>query len=183
MYLLTAGHVVLAANARRNDPILEPGHMAGGTDPVCRLGQLDDWTPYRPDAPNFADVALVRVENPSVVDAAITSIGRPLGISTSLRVGAVVQLHGQRSGYRRGIIADLAYEAVVPFVIPGIGEREILFRNLVLCTRFTEGGDSGAAVLNMDRELVGIHMGGTDSASFFSPIGEITGRWPITVDV
>jgi V8-like Glu-specific endopeptidase len=44
------------------------------------------------------------------------------------------------------------------------------FRDQVLCTRYTAGGDSGAAVLNKRRYLVGLHFAGSMSASVFNPV-------------
>jgi V8-like Glu-specific endopeptidase len=47
------------------------------------------------------------------------------------------------------------------------------FRDQVLCTRYTSGGDSGAAVLNKRRYLVGLHFAGSASASVFNPVRHV----------
>jgi len=39
--------------------------------------------------------------------------------------------------------------------------------------RYTAGGDSGSAVFNMNKEVVGLHFAGSDSSSIFNRIGHV----------
>jgi hypothetical protein len=47
------------------------------------------------------------------------------------------------------------------------------FRDQVLCTRYSDEGDSGAAILNMANRVVGLHVAGTPSASIFNRITHV----------
>jgi len=42
-------------------------------------------------------------------------------------------------------------------------------RDQVLCTRYTAGGDSGAAVFNSNNQIVGLHFAGTPSTQHLQP--------------
>jgi hypothetical protein len=55
------------------------------------------------------------------------------------------------------------------------------FRDQVLCTRYSASGDSGSAVLNMEKEIVGLHFAGSDSSSIFNRIGHVLDALSIEV--
>ena len=44
------------------------------------------------------------------------------------------------------------------------------FRDQVLCTKYTDSGDSGSLVCDMQGVAVGLHWAGSQSVSIFSPI-------------
>jgi hypothetical protein len=55
-------------------------------------------------------------------------------------------------------------------MMPGGGTGLVGFRDQVLCTCYTAGGDSGSAVLNMSKKVVGLHFAASPSTSIFNPI-------------
>ena len=55
------------------------------------------------------------------------------------------------------------------------------FRDQVLCTRYSAGGDSSWAVLNMKKEVVGLHFAGSASSSIFNRIGHVLDALKIEV--
>lgn len=172
--LLTAGHVLTAAGATRNDVVLSPGASDGGRDPEARIASLDRSTLIGvAPAGCKADVAIASLIAPHAFDMMIPGIGLPAAAAGPVpNVGHRVQLFGKTSGYQQGIVVRTNHEVCYE-VETDTGVREICFRDLVLCTRFSSGGDSGAVVLDMQQQIVGIHMGGSDSSSFFCKIGNV----------
>lgn len=126
---------------------------------------------------NFADAAIARARSPEQLDATIPNIGAPKGINPLVRVGDRVRAVGARSGYGEGFVKDTDFRFWLNYLrAPGVVGR-VGFRDQVLCTSYSQEGDSGAAVLNADSELVGLHFAGTNDGnalcSVFSPIGRI----------
>jgi hypothetical protein len=46
----------------------------------------------------------------------------------------------------------------------------VKFLQQVLCTRYTDGGDSGSLILDAEGYAIGLHVCGGPGASIFSPI-------------
>ena len=171
-YLLTAGHVLLHNGAARGDAVLQPGADQGGVEPANVLASLSDWVNVKLSSagyPNVTDAAIAKLRAPGAVVSSIAAIGRPVGRTNSLAIDQAVQISGFTSGYSVGAVKALEFST--PLTVPTVaGTGRAGFVGLVLCTRYASGGDSGAAVLDMDRRVVGIHLGGSDTTSFFSRI-------------
>ena len=82
-----------------------------------------------------------------------------------------VQKTGRTTDYTIGIIKDINFRTALTYRKPGGGRGRVGFWDQVLCTRYTASGDSGSAVLNMEKEVVGLHFAGSDSSSIFNRIG------------
>jgi hypothetical protein len=84
------------------------------------------------------------------------------------KVRYAVQIEGlsERAAARRFGIDPRTVAKMMRFSVPP-GYR---FRSQVLCTRYTDGGDSGSVVCDMSGRLVGLHFVGGPTASVFSPI-------------
>ncbi|MBV5324925.1 MAG: trypsin-like peptidase domain-containing protein [Rhodospirillaceae bacterium] len=172
--LLTAGHVLTATGARVGDLIVARGPKKHARDVTSEIATLGDSTLFavRP-AGCKADVAIAVLNIQDAYNLSVPAIGFPQHASGRVpAVGEYVQMFGGTSGYRRGIVARVEHQVCYE-IETADGRREVCFRDLVLCTRFTSAGDSGAAILNMQQEIVGIHMGGSDSSSFFCKIDNV----------
>lgn len=174
-YFLTAGHVLVGAGAREGDVVLQPGSDLEGNASCCTFGVLERWIPLDPSPgfTNVADAALIRLTDPASGSPDIPRIGTPIGRTDALELGTPVQLYGRTSGYTRGFVASLFRDIALTLPFPDGQARRVGFRDVVLCTRYSAGGDSGAAVLDMNGRVVGIHLGSARSYSFFSPIGAV----------
>jgi hypothetical protein len=53
------------------------------------------------------------------------------------------------------------------------GRRAAGLTDLVLCSRYTAGGDSGSLVLNNRNRAVGLHFAGSPSSSIFCRIHNV----------
>lgn len=96
-------------------------------------------------------------------------------MSKSVRVGMKVQKTGRSTGHSWGKVIDTDFQAIVPYPDPDNPAklRNVLFRDQVLCTRFTDPGDSGALVLSSTGKAIGLHFAGSDDVSVFNRIGNV----------
>lgn len=176
LYILSNSHVLADEGvATVGDQVLQPGPIDGGTQAGDVLGTLAEFVPFNFTAtgyPNLVDAAIAKVKA-SDVTSAIRLIGVPAGVSKVLRRGIQVQKTGRTTDYTRGVIQDVDYRMALDYKRPGGGNGRVGLRDLVLCTRYTDGGDSGSAVLNMDKKVVGLHFAGSDSSSIFNKIGNV----------
>jgi N-acetylmuramoyl-L-alanine amidase len=153
--------------------------------PNPQIGTLAMTSSYdtTPGFPNRIDLALVRLTL-GAVDPMIRWLGRISGVRDApLTVGEKVQLCGYGTsrlhtadwdGVTQGEVKELSSRQT--FDYPGVGT--LGFTELVLCTRFTEDADSGAAVVDSQNRLVGIHLGASGPSvsnpwSAFQAIGNV----------
>lgn len=177
VYLLSNWHVLTAYGAAgAGTPVLQPGASDGGRADDA-IGALADWIRLAPGAEGFAnraDAAIARVD-PDRVRPFIPDIGPPAGVSTAVARGTPVQKVGRTTAYTRGAVIDPAARFLLHYPRPDGSTVPVGFHDQVLCTRFTDEGDSGSAVLNGRREVVGLHFVGSDSASVFNRIDNVLG--------
>jgi hypothetical protein len=175
-YILSNSHVLADEGlASKGDSIIQPGKADGGTTPTDLLGALEDFVPFdfSPGYPNRVDAAIAKVNDKTQVTSAIRIIGVPVGTSLVLSRGMQVQKCGRTTDYTIGIIRDINYRTTLNYKRVGGGTSPAGFQDQVLCTRYTDSGDSGSAVLNMQKELLGLHFAGSDSSSIFNKIGNV----------
>lgn len=121
---------------------------------------------------NTLDVALAKVTAASV-SPWIGKWGPPTVTPGQVSAGMRVWIWGAASGRMRAHVTDLAWSGVVTY-----GHRASHFSGLVQCEAYGQSGDSGAAVLDDDMNLVGVHVGGGTAGGVFCPIDAILARWP-----
>jgi Trypsin len=177
LYVLSNSHVLAdEGTGAKGDLILQPGKLDGGTVAKDVLAELSEWVAFQFSTagyPNLVDTAIARVKSAKSVTSAIRLIGVPKGVSRTVQRDMQVQKTGRTTDYTVGIIKDINYRTALTYKKPGGGSGRVGFRDQVLCTRYTAGGDSGSAVLNMQREVVGLHFAGSDSSSIFNRIGHV----------
>jgi hypothetical protein len=175
LYLLSNSHVLADEGlGARGDLILQPGKDDGGKAPADVLAELAEWAPFQFTAagyPNLVDAAIARVKSAKSATSAIRLIGVPQGVSRIVRRNMQVQKTGRTTDYTIGVIKDINFRTALTYRKPGGGRGRVGFWDQVLCTRYTASGDSGSAVLNMEKEVVGLHFAGSDSSSIFNRIG------------
>ena len=176
-YILSNSHILADSGVgARGDKVVQPGRTDGGNAPGDVIAVLRDWVPFqfsRNGYPNLVDAAIARVKSARSVTSAIRVIGVPTGVSRTVQRGMQVQKTGRTTDYTVGIIKDINYRTSLRYKRPGGGRGRVGFRDQVLCTRYSAGGDSGSAVLNMKKEVVGLHFAGSASSSIFNRIGHV----------
>jgi hypothetical protein len=177
LYILSNSHVLANEGlGAKGDKILQPGKADGGKVPTDVLAELAEWVAFQFTAagyPNLVDAAIAKVRSAKNITSAIRLIGVPAGVNRTVQRDMQVQKTGRTTDYTVGIVKDINYRTALDYQKPGGGTGRVGFRDQVLCTRYTSGGDSGSAVLNMQKEVVGLHFAGSDSSSIFNRIGNV----------
>jgi hypothetical protein len=175
-FILSNSHVLAdEGTATIGHKVLQPGELDGGADPADLIGKLDRFVPFNFSTTafnNLVDAAIAAVKR-NEVSSAIRLIGVPVGVSRRLRRGMQVQKTGRTTDHTIGIIQDINYRTALTYKRPGGGTGRVGFTDQVLCTRYTAAGDSGSAVLNMRKQVVGLHFAGSPSTSVFNKINNV----------
>ena len=110
---------------------------------------------------------------------------KPVGVSTNLQRGMRVQKVGRTTDHSWGEIVDIDARPIIPYDDPNNpgSEIDVAFRDQVICTRYTAGGDSGSLVLNERNFAVGLHFAGSESSSIFSKIDNVLTALDIELDI
>lgn len=177
LYILSNSHVLADEGiAAIGDVIVQPGAYDGGRagkDTIARLAEFQPFD-FSPGYPNQIDAAIAKVRSKKQVTKVLRILGvKPAGVSKTVRRGMFVQKVGRTTDYTTGIIRDVNFRLQIPYKRPGGGTGRAGLRDQVLCTRFTGGGDSGSAVLNRSRRIVGLHFAGSPSSSIFNRIEHV----------
>ncbi len=185
LYILSNSHVLAdEGTGAVGDRAIQPGKYDGGAAPGDVIAELSQWIPFQFTStgyPNTVDAAIAKVKNKASVTSAIRLIGVPTGASNRVRRGMRVQKTGRTTDYTQGIIQDINYRMALNYKKPGGGSGRVGLQDLVLCTRFTDGGDSGSAVLDMNKRIVGLHFAGSPSSSIFNKINNVLTQLDIDV--
>lgn len=184
LYMMSNSHVLANEGlATVGDAILQPGPIDDGTKGADTIGELSEFVPFTFTAtgyPNLVDIAIAKVKGANVTSA-IRKIGVPVGVSNVVRRDMQVQKTGRTTDYTIGVIQDVDYRMALDYARPGGGSGRVGLRDLVLCTRYTAGGDSGSAVLNMGKKVVGVHFAGSPSTSVFLKIKNVLSALNVTI--
>jgi hypothetical protein len=175
LFLLSNSHV-LANNglAKKGDAIIYPGDADGGLDPgdiVARLASVKKFKPGNGFV-NRVDCAIAKPTAARLADliSEVKGLGIPKGTIKPKRGMKIVKV-GRTSGKTRGEIRDVNFRFILDY---GGEVGEVGFIDQVLCTRYTEPGDSGSLVIDeASGRAVGLHFAGADGGSVFNPIDEV----------
>jgi hypothetical protein len=189
LFILSNSHVLADEGvARINDDILQPGSFDRGRVPGDRIARLAAFQPFEFTAtgfPNLVDAAVARVERASSVSDVLRILGvKPVGVSFTVSRGMKVQKVGRTTDFTTGEIQDVNVRLALTYKRPGHESKffrrrghtrtgRVGLRDQVLCTRYTAGGDSGSAVLNSSKRVVGLHFAGSPSSSIFNRIEHV----------
>lgn len=169
-YILSNNHVLANTNAAAiGDPILQPGPFDGGTDPADRIAILTRSIPITLEPPT------PRALHRNLVDAAIAQgqfhdlnreiywVGDVRGWrrKASVGVGLIVQKTGRTTNYTTGRITAINATVDVGYG----GGRVARFRDQIVTTNMSAGGDSGSLVLTRDNVAVGLLFAGSSVAT------------------
>jgi hypothetical protein len=113
------------------------------------------------------DAALARPLSPNQVTNEILGIGVPVGVGAA-SLGTQVQKSGRTTGYTEGTITQVDATLRIDYYGP-----KALFTGQLVASPMSQGGDSGSAVLDMDRGVVGLLFAGSEGATILSPIDEV----------
>ncbi|HEY4691508.1 MAG TPA: hypothetical protein VIK33_19520 [Anaerolineae bacterium] len=194
--ILSNNHVLANSNnAQVGDAILQPGAYDGGTS-ADQIGTLAEFIPIafdgtlpappgclaqllallglKPRSPlqnepgnNRVDCALARPTTPDLVIPGILNIGVPTGVST-VTLGAQVQKSGRTTGYTTSTILQVEVTVTVNY-----GGPLATFTGQLMAGAMSAGGDSGSAVLDMQKRVVGLLFAGSETTTILNPIQDV----------
>lgn len=177
-YIFSNNHVLANSNnASLGDPILQPGPFDGGTDPADRIARLSRFVPitFEPPVPralhnNLVDAAIAAGEFHDL-DREIYWIGYVRGWrrKANVTVGMIVQKTGRTTNYTTGRIT-----AINATVDVGYGGGKVArFKDQIVTTNISAGGDSGSLVTTLDDVAVGLLFAGSSIATIINQIENV----------
>lgn len=128
---------------------------------------------------NLVDAAIARPLSPDLVDPSIYEIGLIAGVNLSPDLGLSVLKSGRTTGITTGQISQIQVMTQVQY-----GDGKIaLFEDQIMIEKkgFSAGGDSGSAILDENRNLVGLLFAGSDTATIFNKISHVFDLLDVTL--
>lgn len=117
---------------------------------------------------NLVDAAIARPVDDSSVKDEILEIGVPVGMKAG-ELGMAIQKSGRTTGLTFGEILQVDAMVTVQY---GEG-KTALFVDQIMAGEMCSGGDSGSAVLDMDKNLVGLLFAGSDTSTVINSIQHV----------
>jgi hypothetical protein len=177
-YILSNNHVLANSNAAfLGDPILQPGPFDGGTNPADRIATLSRFVPITFDPP------VPRAQHNNLVDAAVAEgqfhdldreiywIGSVRGWrrKANVTVGTLVKKTGRTTNFTIGRIT-----AINATIDVGYGGGKVArFKDQIVTTNMSAGGDSGSLVTTLDNIAVGLLFAGSSVAMIANQIENV----------
>ncbi|HAH20828.1 MAG TPA: hypothetical protein DCL49_08010 [Candidatus Omnitrophica bacterium] len=167
--ILSNNHVLANSNeAKKGDSILQPGPYDGGKKAKDTIGTLERWVEIKfGKEANLIDAALARPKSQKLVKPEIMEIGAPLG-TIKPKLGMLIQKSGRTTGYTAGKIKDISATIKINY-----DQKVALFKNQILTTNMSQGGDSGSLVLDMKKRAIGLLFAGSDVVTIMNPVLEV----------
>lgn len=168
VYLLSAAHVLDQMSSNTNhSKVYQPATESNVPEQgnlIANVTETSDIDTQSNHYGNRVDAGIAKVLPNVEVRPSLTK-----GATGRYSIGTEVTLVGATTGRGQvGQITDIDGEVFIRYSGPN---RKAGFRNQVISSSFSSGGDSGAIVLKKkSNQVIGLLIGGTDSISIFTPI-------------
>lgn len=169
VYILSNNHVLANSNAASiGDPILQPGPHDGGTvakDTIAKLARFVPILYGDPERYNLVDCAIAAPRSMRQVIASITALGIPKG-TVEATLGMEVTKSGRTTETTTGKVIGINATVAVNY---GVGVAH--FRDQIITTDMSAGGDSGSLLLSSNtREATGLLFAGSSQVTIHNNI-------------
>jgi len=173
IHILSNNHVLANSNsAIIGHPILQPGPVDGGVFPRDFIARLSRFVPLQfnnPSVYNLVDAALARPRNQRDIIASIVGLGIPKG-TVEATLGMHVIKSGRTTQTTAGKVIGLNATVAVGYGSSGTA----YFRNQVITTDMSQGGDSGSLLLSRTtREATGLLFAGSSTVTIHNNISNV----------
>ncbi len=198
--ILSNNHVLANVNeANIGDPIIQPGSYDGGKTTNDVVAHLDNFIRIELESTkckfthavvnafnffakamnrrsrlvatnigqNLVDCAIATVDNETDVCLDCYKIGKPEGIKEG-ELGMMVRKSGRTTGYTEGEI--LAVDATVRVLM---GSEFAVFTDQLIAGKMCDGGDSGSAVFDTEKNVVGLLFAGGQDTTIINRIQNV----------
>lgn len=127
-------------------------------------------------ATNKVDCALALPTEEADITDEIVQIGKPAGIDVA-SLGMPVQKYGRTTRYTTGEILQINVTVQVSY---GPGQIAT-FTGQLMAGAMSAGGDSGSALLSMDKKVVGLLYAGSNTTTIFNKIQDVFNLLSVTL--
>ncbi len=174
-YILSNNHVLAASNsAQIGSSVLQPGVFDGGVDPQDRIGTLSRFIPiqFAPQIPldrhnNVIDAALARCEfSDATRETYFSGAPRAWRRKANVAVGDLVKKTGRTTNLSFGRVISVDATVDVGFGTAGSAR----FRDQIITTNISAGGDSGSLVTSLDDVALGLLFAGSSVVTIVNHI-------------
>lgn len=170
---LSNNHVLAWENLAKDMSQKGGGHLVVQPgvydDPNWRSNKIGQLKAYKrlSKKGNFEDSAVALPNDLNLVESEIFHIGQPVGWNDAPKIGDVLQKSGRTTGYTQGKI--IATDAVVNVQYSSrLGVLQ--FKDQILTSGMSAGGDSGSCILDMSNNVVGLLFAGSPTVTVISKI-------------
>jgi hypothetical protein len=169
-YILSNNHVLADSNrAQLGSAIVQPGRFDGGTDPADRIATLSRFITiqFAPQTPlerqnNVVDCALAEVQfQDATREQYFSGAPRAWRRKANVAVGDLVKKTGRTTNVSFGRI--VAVDATIDVNYGTAGTAR--FKDQILTTNMSAGGDSGSLVTSYDNVAVGLLFAGSSTVT------------------
>ncbi|MCD9873906.1 S1 family peptidase [Streptomyces guryensis] len=177
-YVLSNNHVLADSNrAQLGSPIVQPGVFDGGTDPADRIATLDRFITiqFAPQIPldrqnNVVDCALGAVEfQDATREQYFSGAPRAWRRKANVAVGDLVKKTGRTTNISFGRI--MAVDATIDVNYGTAGTAR--FKDQILTTNISAGGDSGSLVTSLDNVALGLLFAGSSTVTIANHVENV----------
>ncbi|MEC4748875.1 hypothetical protein [Methylomicrobium sp. Wu6] len=177
-YILSNNHVLANSNAGSiGDAVLQPGPYDGGVDPADRIATLSRYVPitFNPPSPLASQNNLVDC---AIAEGQFHDLNREIYWSgyvrgwrrkASVTVGTVVKKTGRTTNFTSGRITAVNATIDVGYG----GGRLARFKDQIVTTNMSAGGDSGSLVMTLDNVAVGLLFAGSSTSMIANQIENV----------
>lgn len=170
-YILSNNHVLANSNAASiGDPILQPGRVDGGSVRGDVIARLARFVPIHFGAGrhNLVDCAIAAPLDLRNVIASVEALGIPRG-KVEATLGLDVVKSGRTTETTAGKVIGINATVNVGF---GVGVAQ--FRNQIITTNMSAGGDSGSLLMSRaGREATGLLFAGSSQVTIHNNITNV----------
>ncbi|KEI18024.1 hypothetical protein [Clostridium haemolyticum] len=172
-FILSCNHVIANLNELQlGTSIVQPSVFDNGKSPRDLIGSLYKFIPLKFNTSkqlmvNYVDAALAIIPNKSLVSNKIYILGKPNNpISPSLDLS--VRKAGRTTDITYGYIKILGTTVNLHFT-----NKSSIFKNQILTTVMSNIGDSGALLMDLKNNSVGLIIGGSTTHTIVTPINYV----------
>jgi len=116
------------------------------------------------------DVGLAEPLSQAIVKNEILDIGIPRWVDDPpVEVGMSVQKSGRTTALTTGKVTGINVSVVVGYP----GDRKAYFMDQIMTGSMAQGGDSGSALCDMDKNIMGLLFAGSNEATFHNRIQNV----------
>jgi len=165
-HVFAAGSTILNPRASIGDPIYQPGVYDGGTESDT-IGNLAWYQPFNEAGQNLVDAALMKPATDDLLLEEVLDIGAIVGVKT-IKEGDLVQKSGRTTAVTATDVIDVNATTQVDY-----GVFTLTLTNQIITNYMANGGDSGSALLDMNRNLVGLLFAGSSYVTVHNHIANV----------